>query len=141
MPTYKRYRHGRVSKIVNPYTGKIREYRVGPVPPQDGIVGVYSNGRARYVEKTLQGANYDDILNALGKIKTKFTIPVIYHRRTSQSHGYRWTSSERRETSELVKLTYYAKNNNLTIEDFAQKLFALDWNPQQVLAWNFVEVY
>src|SRR5579875_2568110 len=141
MPTYKRYRHGRVSRIVNPRTGKVHEYRVGPVPPQDGIVGYQKNGKPIYVGKQLQGANYDDILTALGKIKTKFTIPVIYHRRTSQSRGFRWTSSERREVQELIHLVFYAKKNNLTVEDFAQKLFALDWNPQQVLAWNFVEVY
>lgn len=133
---YKRYRHGRVSRLKAP-SGKIVEYRVGPVPPKSGI----NETTGKPISKNLQGANYQDILVALGKVKTPFTVPAIYHRRTSKTMGYRWTGSERREVSELINAVHYAIANKIAISDFARSVFALDYAPGQVLAWNFSEVY
>lgn len=156
--TFARYRHGRVKKLpaktINPKTGKLHEYRVGPVPPADGIAYPSKKGNARYVDlkacgrtkNPLQGANYFDILEALSEVTTQWTIPSIYHARTSGDickPTFKWHGDYRREVSELEDLVYKAIEEKTSIEDFAKRVFSFDYDFPEgtVLAWNFVEVY
>lgn len=153
MATYKRWRKGTVHTI------KPGEYRVGPVPPESGISGAQKivsktqlaplNFRMIDIYFKLNSVvlpDFQDLLNAVSKINTKFVSISCYVVRPSgdiKKPTFRWVSGPKKLTSEvksdLAKMIRGTSPITSTLQYGIGKL-PMQFAPPAIVAWNFLEV-
>ena|SRR5690348_15419992 len=159
MPTYKRWRRGTVASKSNTPNLRDGEYRVGPVPPEDGITGyerahvakgAFGPGKLIPIHaKLAQLATPDphDILNAVNKITTEFVYVSCYIVRPSgdiKKPTFRWIAKEHGpvKTSQLKSDMNRLIRGALPFKSMTEYSYALlspKFQYPLVVAWNFLE--
>lgn len=154
MALYKRWRRGTVHKISD------SEYRVGPVPPENGITGAqkivsksqYAPLNYRTIDvyfkiNSIVTPEPNDILNALSKIRTKGVYVSCYIVRPSgdikkpkfrwiaKEHGYALKAEIERDMNRMIR----GQLPFQSMTEYSYALLSPKYQYPMVVAWNFLE--